>query len=353
MSTDMHIIAVGARTPVGLRAESAAAAVRAGIVRVKRHPFFVDGDSEPLNLAFDARLEPELPAWQRIAALAGSAIAEVLAKAASAALAPEGLQVLLSLPETRPGFSEADVQRVAHSLSQGAARGLGLEVIGRGHAGALEALKVASERAARGKEEYFVVCGTDSYMDADALDWLEERGRVKRSNVRSGFTPGESSGALLMAAEGTLRGRGARQSLAVIRGVATSMETRTILSDADSQGEGLTRAIRAATSGLKLPEEAVDAVFCDINGERYRTEEWGCALLRSQGTAKTTDYQLSTDSWGDVGAASAALECVLAVQSWRRGYAAGPRALVCAGSDGGLRGAAVLEQRAQKDAGAW
>jgi len=352
MTPDMHIIAVGARTPVGLRAESSAAAVRAGISRVNRHPCFVDGDGEFLNLAFDARLEPELAGWRRIAALAASTIAEVLAKAASAVPALEGPHVLLTLPETRPGFSEADVQQVVQFLTQGVARGLGVEVIGRGHAGSLEALRVASEHFARGKG-YFIVCGADSYMDADALDWLEEHGRVKRSKVRSGFTPGEASGALLVATGGTLHSASAPQSLAVIRGVGTSVEARTVLSDADSQGEGLARAIRAASSGLKVPEEAVDAIFCDINGERYRTEEWGCALLRSQSATKTTDYQLATDSWGDVGAASGALGCILAVQSWRRGYAAGPRALVCAASDGGLRGAAVLEQRAQKDAGAW
>jgi 3-oxoacyl-[acyl-carrier-protein] synthase-1 len=32
------------------------------------------------------------------------------------------------------------------------------------------------------------------------------------------------------------------------------------------------------------------------------------------------------------------------VQSWARGYALGPRALVWAGSEGGLRGAVVLEE---------
>jgi 3-oxoacyl-[acyl-carrier-protein] synthase-1 len=346
MSAKLHIVAVGARTPVGLRAESSAAAVRAGISRRRRHPFMVDGAGGPVAAAFDALLEPEILGWKRIAALAASAITEVLAKTAREIPTSQRFHVLLSLPETRPGLSEEDARQVAQALKAGIAqtsRPLVIEIAGRGHAGALEALKAAFERSAAGDAALFVVCGADSYLEADTLDWLEDQGRFAREGVRNGFTPGEASGALLVASDAAVH-HFRLSSFAAVRGVATSREERTILGDEDSLGEGLTRAMGAALAKLTLPEEAVDAVFCDLNGERYRTEEWGFALLRSQKGVRTTEYELATGSWGDVGAASGALGCILAVQSWRRGYAKGPRALVCAGSDSGLRGAAVLQQ---------
>jgi 3-oxoacyl-[acyl-carrier-protein] synthase-1 len=95
---------------------------------------------------------------------------------------------------------------------------------------------------------------------------------------------------------------------------------------------------------LRLPAEAVDDVYGDINGERYRTDEWGFAVLRTNHALRSVQSEVPTQCWGDVGAASGALGCMLAVRAWARGYAKGTRALVWAGSDGGLRSAVVLEE---------
>ena len=94
---------------------------------------------------------------------------------------------------------------------------------------------------------------------------------------------------------------------------------------------------------LRLPAEAVDTIYCDINGERYRSEEWGFVCMRLPTIARDFGYELSADSWGDLGAASGPVFCNLALQAWARGYARGPRALVWCGSESGLRGAVVLE----------
>ena len=42
MSTAIHIVGVGARTPLGSTAETSAAAVRARINRMVLHPFMAD-----------------------------------------------------------------------------------------------------------------------------------------------------------------------------------------------------------------------------------------------------------------------------------------------------------------------
>lgn len=342
----MDIIAVGARTPVGLRAESTAAAIRAGLGRIRHHPFLIDDAAEPVRVGIDARLDAALAVWQRIAVLASSAIAEVAAKAPRAVASAERMRVLLSLPEARPGFAEADAARVVEAIAREAKRLprlFAVETVGRGHAGVLRGLEVASERIARDEKAIYLLCGAESYLDDRTIAWLEKGNQLIKDGSRDGFTPGEAAGAVLVASEARARQIGA-PALARVRGVATAVETRPTKGDADCLGEGLAKAVGAAAASLKLPREAIDTVYCDINGERYRTEEWGLAYLRRQHLFKTAGYIFWAASCGDVGAASGALACVLAVQSWQRKYAEGPRALVCAGSESGVRGAAILEE---------
>jgi 3-oxoacyl-[acyl-carrier-protein] synthase-1 len=332
-------VAVGARTALGLTAESSAAAARAGISRIASHPFMLDASGEQLRCARDTLVEG-LGA-DRLIALATHALREVIEKVLGDRAAD--LPVLLALPETRPGFSPADAQRVVTALQKlpGPVR-VTVEAFGDGHAGALHALEVAMERIARGRLELCVVGGVDSYLDVDTIDWLDADKRLIREGVRSGFYPGEGAGMVALAAEG-LRASLRLPSLASLRGCATARERRSIDSPEGLLGEGLAEALHGATA--ELSREPVDEVFCDINGERHRTDDWGLALLRSQGIFREVGrYFSATDGWGDVGAASGALGCVLAVQAWRRRYATGALALVCGSSDGGLRGAAVLEQ---------
>jgi 3-oxoacyl-[acyl-carrier-protein] synthase-1 len=94
---------------------------------------------------------------------------------------------------------------------------------------------------------------------------------------------------------------------------------------------------------LRLPDEAVDTLYSDINGERYRSEEWGFVALKTYERWRSLEYEAPASSWGDVGAAYGTLAGVLSVQSYRRGYARGPRTVVMAGSDSGLRGAMLLQ----------
>ncbi|RJS16624.1 hypothetical protein DRW03_30535, partial [Corallococcus sp. H22C18031201] len=104
MSAPVDIVAVAARPPVEFSAESSAAAVRAGISRYAEY-------------------------------LGGR------------------LDVLLSLPETRPGFSEADAVWLAASVAariQRKAPHARVESTGRGNAGVIRAiervLRVLAER---------------------------------------------------------------------------------------------------------------------------------------------------------------------------------------------------------------
>lgn len=346
MSRSVHIAAVGARTPIGLTAVSSAAAARAGISRVGAHPFMVDANGGPLKCAYDTAVDPALVAYQRIAKLAQSALDQILSQLERGQPLEDPLPVLLALPDLRPGFTKAHAQWVAQVLTDHAVRAgmpVRVELSGSGHAGVLAGIESAAQRISQGRTELCVVLGADSYLDADTLDWLAANRRLAGEGVRSGFAPGEAAGALLLSSRSE---RSARKlpSLATIRGVGSSSEKNVITGDEEVLGVGLTNAITAAMASLSNPGELVDITYCDINGERYRNEEWTFTLLRIQKRLRQFAYEAPSDCWGDIGAASAALNCVLLSQAWARHYASGPRALVWASSDRGLRGAAVLQQ---------
>lgn len=349
MNSSLHIVAVGARTPVGLTAESTAAAVRARISRITEHPILVDVRGEPVRMAQDGLLDPGLFGLPRIVALARSALDEVLGKLGSRA---QGLRIalLLGLPELRPGWSEREVAAVQQELTLP----LGLiggkpHVIPGGHAAALEALRRGTELIGEGRADLCLVGGVESYLEPDTLLWLDTNRQLLRSGMRSAFHPGEGAGFLALAGERVRRQLGLK-SLGIPLATQVSRESKLIKTDEQNTGEGLTRALQAALTELSRRGERVDDVYCDLNGERYRTEEWGFALLRTQQAFRDASAaRTAVSEWGDMGAASGALLMILALRAWARGYAQGPTALVWASSEGGLRGAVVLRRTERED----
>jgi 3-oxoacyl-[acyl-carrier-protein] synthase I len=348
VSKAAHIVAVGARCAIGLNAESAAAALRAGIRRLAEHPFMLDANGDPLTCATDARLDPTVLGAARLARLGESPLGEVARKLRGAS--PLGVRVLLALPEVRPGFSADDRAAALHALQAWAQASLPdaaprIAHVGDGHAGALAALQAAAWSVSEGGEDVCIAGGVDSYLHADTLEWLEAGLLVARKGARAGFFPGEGA-AMVAVASDDARTRLGLSSLGVVRGIATTVERRDPKGNEGLLGEALGEAVLQATRTLQIPREMVSEVYGDINGERPRTDDWGFALLRTSVRFRDgTQYVTAAGHCGDVGAATAALGCVLAVRAWQRGYARGPLALVWAGSWGGLRGAALLEDR--------
>jgi len=335
----IDLLGIGARTPVGLTAPASAAAIRAGISRLREFPF-ATMRGEPLIIGADARLKDALQGPARMVELATSAVAEALADFAPGAV-PE-CELWLALPEQRPGFDDHAAATVARA-SADAARQRGFRTRatlgGRGHAGVMQC--VQRILAATDAERLHVVVGVDSYCDDECLVWLEQARRLAQDGVRGGFTPGEAAGCLVLGR----RRLGAlleRRPLATISGAGVHQETQLRDSDAGSFGLALSEAVMDAAAGLDLPAHAADAVYCDINGERYRSEEWGLFATRAHAALRSLQYQTFCGSIGDVGAAFGAIASIAAAQSFARGYARGPRALVMAGSDSGTRGAMFL-----------
>jgi 3-oxoacyl-[acyl-carrier-protein] synthase I len=110
-------------------------------------------------------------------------------------------------------------------------------------------------------------------------------------------------------------------------------------------GEGLSATVGNALSGFRPSDERINGIFCDINGQRYRNEEWGFVCLRlSNYFDDPTAYQSPAECWGDMGAASGPLFAVLACDGLARGHAPGPRIMLWTSSEKGRRSAAVVER---------
>ncbi|MCY1007848.1 hypothetical protein OV079_20275 [Nannocystis pusilla] len=345
MNPRLEIVAIGARTPVGHDAVSSAAAVRAGIARCSEYPFATP-DGAPLIAAADARIDPLLEGNARLEPLLASALAEAARTLAAAPPHHGPHHLLLALPEARPGFGKREAGELL-GLALACMRRAGLQaevrIAGHGHAGAVQAVEQAARLVADDPDALCWVAGVDSWLHADTLLWLEDQRRCAQPGVRSGFIPGEAAGCIVLA-HPDLRRRLRLPALAVVRGVHTAREAHLRTSETGTFGAGMSDAVAGAASVLRLPDEQVDAHYNDINGERYRSEEWGFVAMRTAAVWKSLQYEAPADRWGDVGAAFVPLGVILGVQSFRRNYAPGLCAMITAGSDAGLRGALLLQR---------
>jgi 3-oxoacyl-[acyl-carrier-protein] synthase-1 len=342
----IHIAATGARTPVGLQTASAAAAVRAGIAALGEHPFMIDQAGEPMPGALDSELDPDLMGPERLLALTEAALREACLPLSGRLEDLSRVPIILGLSELRPGFTNSDAERVRTGLTR--FKGLPVQisevnVLTNGHAAGFLALSHAAAQMQQGRIEVCLAGGVDSYFHPDTMEWLDENRQLTGSVSRSGFIPGEGAGFCLLMTGHACRRLGIMAPMQV-RAVATGKETKLIKTEEVCLGEGLTATVRQALGALGFPERRINGIICDMNGERYRGEEWGFVCLRlGQFFDDPTGYVSPAECWGDMGAASGPLFAMLACQAAARGYSAGPRTLLWASSEGGDRGAAVLE----------
>lgn len=336
---EVCICGVGARTAVGLSADASAAAVRGSISGLRLHPSFTDQEYEPVSLAVDPALGPDIPIADRILLMLHSVADEVRSQI------PSTIQidrVWLALPESRAGLPADLAQRVAAAPSTASKFGREqIHSLSRGHAGGLMALQAAAQVVSRGGEIALVI-GVDSYHDATTINSLDLHRRLMSERNRSGFPPGEAAGACLLVRRDAAERLGL-PVLARIASAATATEPHPLRSTEPCLGEGLTAVVASVAGHLRSPQELITVTYCDLNGERYRNEEYVYAILRTQQAfVDAHDYIAPADCWGDVGAASGPLFAVLAVVSSVRGYAQGTVPLLWAGSDAGYRSAIAL-----------
>jgi len=346
MNEQVFITGLGANTPVGRGAWSSAAAVRAGISGFTQHPYMIDTAGEPMRAAIAPWLDIGLAGVDRFEALLFPAMDEALSVVAAPPATPSRWAIALGLPSPRPGLGEDIGTELTSRLGRRFSSVFGsMAVFAAGHAAGLLGVQAACRKLARGALDACVVAGVDSWLEPETLEWLEQCEQLHGAgplNNAWGFVPGEAGAALLLVNESAARTLGL-QPLAAVLGVGSAHEPKRIKTETVCIGEGLTAAFRAALATLPAGSKVTD-IYCDMNGEPYRADEFGFTALRTKEHFESaSDFVAPADCWGDVSAAGGLLHAVLACAAARKGYAAGPLAFVWASAEMGERAAALLD----------
>jgi 3-oxoacyl-[acyl-carrier-protein] synthase-1 len=339
------IVGLGATTAVGRGFLSSAAAVRAKISGFSEHPFATDSEAAPLRVAAAPWIDMSVQCADRLPQLLFPAIDEALLPMSNVARPPR-LALALAAPSRRPGLPDDAEGRLRLDLAGHYQNRFGdIAVFPAGHAAGALALDAAQKRLARDDRAAVVVAGVDSYLDEETFEWLEENDQLHGAgplNNAWGFIPGEAAGALLLIRESVALATG-MLPVARLLGLGLGQEENRIKTDGVCTGQGLTGAFRAALGFL--PSHArVSDVYCDLNGEPYRADEYGFACLRTKESFESaSEFVAPADSWGDVSAASIPLLVMLAAVGAAKSYARGGYAFVWASSESGERGALLLD----------
>lgn len=339
---NLSVSRVGMITSVGDSALSTAAAIRAGIARLRETDFY-DGDGNPIvmgeiDLSSDVELHeyPDLSEWQgRLVRLARLALEDCLGDAPVECPLP----LLLALPEPIPGQEELAPQKLLDALvvaSKGRCQPEPGACFPAGRAAVIGALRRAAAMLASGAAAV-LVAGVDSYRSAELLGSLDKNERLRREFPGDAMLPGEGAACLLLTAH-----TAAAPSLATLLSLGAGEETGHHYSTEPSLGDGATASLTELFQEAPANVDMVRGAYTTMNGESAQAREWALAFLRHRDRF-AADCQLyhPADCIGDVGAAAGPLLIGLSAIGLQRRYRRAPLLVFCA-SDLSPRGAVLV-----------
>jgi 3-oxoacyl-[acyl-carrier-protein] synthase-1 len=203
-----------------------------------------------------------------------------------------------------------------------------------GHSGFAEALSTAANDLQRRAVDIAIVGGVDSLVDERSLKWLKITGRLKSEANPAGLEPGEGAAFVAIGRGNAATGGGGRP-LCAIRKIVIADEDRSRIAGDEPTGQALSRCVTEAID----PSEQLWLVT-DHNGETVRAMEFGNAVMRvTRHNRNWLQPLLLTVSFGDTGAASAALAVCVVEAAFARDYAPAHTAVIASIADGCQRAA--------------
>lgn len=347
----IYVVALGASTAIGRDAWSSAAAVRAGITGFAQHPYMIDTAGQPMRIARAPWLDIDLKGLERFQALLYPAIDQAIEVLLHSHIRLPPIALALSLPSPRPGLATDFQPRLLRELEGRYSKTFSaVSVFSKGHAAGLLALDVVIKKFRENAFDACVIAGVDSYLEPETLEWLEECDQLHGGgplNNAWGFIPGEGAGAVLLARY-QIAEYFRFTPLAQVLSAGTAFEPKKIKTQTVCVGKGLTQAFHGALTGL-LSDTKITDVYCDMNGEPYRADEFGFAAVRvGEYFESLSNFVAPADCWGDVSAACGPLHIALASISAYKNYANGHTAVIWASSESGERGVALLDMTSGK-----
>ena len=327
------ILAVGARTPLGLDACQTGMLFRAGYATMDEAPLGLDG--EPVTVSRTAAIDEALTGADRLLALAEPALDEALAEEAARGGPVQEVRFVLGLDEA---IDEAVGERVAGVLLSRVRRwfdGARLELV-RGGAGS--EVPAVQKALGRGRATTVIWGGVHSDHDPWAIARLVAQDRLYADDNLDAVLPGEAAAFVRLAAGAWSEG------LATVVGLGHGVEAARADNDLPiAPARGITAALRTATADMEAAGEQAGWVVSGVGLEAWRLREWQTLTVRARPVAGPPyRYDNPAQRMGRLGAAGMPLGLALVTEGFRRGWSPSNRALVFGGSDGGARGAAAL-----------
>jgi len=336
------VINSGACTAIGLSAPATAAAVSGEVAGFAEHPYLVDEVGERMVLAVVPFISELAVGASRLTELAVAAAREAALPLEGSIGREGGIPLVLAIPPARPGLADGVGEIILGDLVvalKDLCKLSQVNYLQGGHATGIAALEMCLQTMRATGARFGLIGGVDSYIIPETLEWLESEEQLHSGRNPWGFIPGEAAAFCLLTAFASSGGASPRLDCLSL---ATSRESALMKTEAVCTGEGLTVAIRKAIEVMS-PEERVSHVFCDMNGEPFRADEYGFAITRlSNRFASATDFVAPADCWGDVGAATGPLLISLAHTCAKKRDVAGEHTLVWTSSEDGLRSAALF-----------
>lgn len=350
------ITAVNAITPVGHDAAMTAASIRAGISRLTTSEDYFDEEGNPfVKAGIEDIADEQEDEVLRMSDIAEKCLDDLLDnRFKHRNAAPSAIHLLLGVSTTsRPGPRyEGERQEIAEKLLahiRKRAPAASLQVIAGGNPAVVGCIAAAADLLKQAPDAICIVGGLDSLLALDTLDWLEASQRLRTATFgrNQGLAPGEAVGFAVVEAMAET-GRHNGPVLATIAGWGWAVESAPFVSDQPSKSTGLTQACRAAMSAAECNPTDIRHVVTDLDGEYFRSKEWGLTELRCFGSGNgIRQLWHPADCMGTVGAASGAVLLAVAVAMMSRVWRDQHVLIFCSDDEGG-RGALVVHPPASQ-----
>jgi 3-oxoacyl-[acyl-carrier-protein] synthase-1 len=264
-----------------------------------------------------------------------------------AKLNPARLGVILVLPA-----SSVELERAPGELLNRLCKLGRLEVDPRnmrtafeGRIGVVNAISEARQRLQSNQIDHCLIGAIDSLLAGDRMAELIETDKVKTVDNPVGIVPGEAACFLLLERMGRAKRRGGT--------IGAVMQAPSVIAPPDLEepgpdqrppGKVLSEVMLQALSNGGGAPTARGTLYVDLNGTTPRAVDFGNALVHLAPAYSLDRWTRAfpAESFGETGAASAAIAICMAVRAFIRGYAEGSQALVVISSAMGGKAALGL-----------
>ncbi len=340
----LAITGANAVTPLGRSVQETAAALKDGVTRLHYSESLADANGNPLKISYiqGFELDDENSSKAFMTRSGQKCLADLMEQSFKESGPPESIYLLTGQPSgQRPG-TRIDPSAFIRVIEERGGKAVS-ETFDIGSPSAIYAMEKAFAIISNEPDALCIIGGVDCLLDPESLEWFEADQRLNSegSGRSHSFCPSQAAAFFLVESSKKAAEKG-RNVFAEVIGIHTAKEPASFASGLPSKAEGLTEAITGALGHEAVRPESVTDIFCDLNGEFYRSKQWGLAEIRCFDSGKA-GYNLwhPADCMGSPGAATAAVLIATAAEGIKNKWLK-DQVLVFGSSDHGHCGAVVV-----------